>query len=75
MIIITEVWLKMDKDENEDDEVWNASAVILDIDSGAPRVTVGDTFLSAEMIMNGRSQFFNFIIHLSHRRHEMNGNM
>lgn len=26
--------IKMDKDENEDDNVWNASAVILDIDSG-----------------------------------------
>lgn len=24
----------MDKDENDDDKVWNASAVILDIDSG-----------------------------------------
>lgn len=26
--------IKMDKDENDDDNVWNASAVILDIDSG-----------------------------------------
>lgn len=75
MIIITDVWLKMDEDENDDDKVWNASAVILDIDSGAPRVTDGDTFLSAKMILNGRRQFFNFNIHLSHRRHEMNGNL
>lgn len=54
----------MEEDENDDDKVWNASAVILDIDSGTPRVAVGDTFLSAEMILNGRSQFFNFIINL-----------
>lgn len=54
----------MEEDENDNDKVWNASAVILDIDSGTPRVAVGETFLSAEMILNGRSQFFNFIINL-----------
>lgn len=41
-----------DKDENDDDNVWNASAVILDIDSG----------FSCQNYIDSHSHFLNFIL-------------
>lgn len=55
-------------DEDDDDEnVWNASAVILDIDSGAPEDISSFFWISFCFLLNSHSQFgrFTFICHVN----------
>lgn len=49
--------IKMEEDGNDDENVWNASAVILDIDSG-----VLNEIFFANIISNSHSQFLKLIL-------------
>lgn len=48
----------MQEDENDDDNVWNASAVILDIDSGV----LNETFFCQNYNKDNHSKFLKLIL-------------